>query len=218
MSAKIYRVNNDKDFAVKIIPASILVSLSIFLLLPMFNTIKIITQPKEKKYNIIHFERKTEKKEVKEKKADNVRNSVKPRMVNVRKKISPLKLESEIPAGPVFDKDFSQLTAGFSSELNIEIPVWNIDEVDKAPVPVIAMPPQYPVMARNNGIEGEAIVIAVVDENGKVADVMIKSAKPGEVFVNSSLNCIKEWVFRPAEKNGKPVKVKVEIPLKYKLD
>ncbi|MCK9224294.1 MAG: TonB family protein [Candidatus Muirbacterium halophilum] len=213
----IYRVNNEKDALLKIIPMSILISCSIFLLLPLFNTIKIINQPQQKKYNIVHFERKVKKQEIKEKKTDTFKTKAKPRMINVKKKISPLKLESKIPAGPVFDKDFLQLTAGFESELNIEIPVWNVDEVDKAPTPVIAMPPQYPIMARNNSIEGEVVVLAVVDEKGKVESVEILESYPGEVFVNTSLNCIKNWVFKPAEKNGKTVKVKVEIPLKYKL-
>ncbi|MFA5480658.1 MAG: TonB family protein [Candidatus Muiribacteriota bacterium] len=218
MRSKIYRIEREKDFSVKIIPVSIMLSAAIFLLLPMFNTIKIINQPREKKYNIVQFEKKVEKQQTKEKKTENIKTTAKPRMVNVKNKLEPLKLKSDIPSGPVFDKDFSKLTAEFSTEMKIEIPIWNIDEVDKAPVPVITLPPQYPVMASKNGIEGEAVVIAVVDEKGKVVSVEIKSTKPGEVFVNSSLNCIKNWVFKPAEKNGKPVMVKVEIPLKYKLD
>ena len=74
----------------------------------------------------------------------------------------------------------------------------------------------YPEIAVRAGIEGKVIVIAYVDENGNVTKAEIeKGINAG--CDEAAILAVKETKFYPGKQRGKPVKVKMRIPIVFKL-
>ena len=94
--------------------------------------------------------------------------------------------------------------------------------VDEIPQPVggisaIMKNVKYPDEAKKEGIQGKVFIQATVDASGEIVDIkVIKSASP--LLDEAALSAIKNTKFKPATKNGKPVKAEVTIPVMFKLD
>jgi protein TonB len=87
----------------------------------------------------------------------------------------------------------------------------------EAPVPVRMVPPDYPYELKRNGVTGVVSVSFEVDEKGNVVDPkVIKSSNPQ--FEQPALDAIVKWKFKPAMKDGVAVKIKIAIPLQFKLE
>lgn len=76
---------------------------------------------------------------------------------------------------------------------------------------------QYPSIARSAGIEGRVIAMAYINENGDVDDVKIIKGIGGgcNEEVERVLRASK---FKPGQKEGKPVKVKLTLSFVFKLN
>lgn len=75
----------------------------------------------------------------------------------------------------------------------------------------------YPELARKAGIEGTVIVLAVIDERGNVLETSIAKSLGQSGCDESAINAVKSVSWKPALKDGKPVKVRVSIPVKFSL-
>ncbi len=97
-------------------------------------------------------------------------------------------------------------------------------QVDKMPVPISSAAPAYPELLRKAGIEGMVWLKLIVDQNGNPMKVSVvrseSNAKDGNAFPfeQAAINAVYSWKFSPAVLNGKPVKVWVTVPFKFKLD
>jgi protein TonB len=90
-------------------------------------------------------------------------------------------------------------------------------KVDVNPVPVKTPPPQYPSEMRRSGVSGVVAVTIIVDETGLVSScVVAKSSHPD--FEEPALAAVKKWKFKPAQKDGAPVKMRVTIPIRFNID
>ncbi|MBK8624399.1 MAG: energy transducer TonB [Saprospiraceae bacterium] len=81
---------------------------------------------------------------------------------------------------------------------------------------------KYPAIARENGVEGTAVVQFVVDKDGSIADVKVVR-EPGagcgqaaETVIKSMNNMGSKWV--PGKQRGRPVRVLYTLPVKFKLE
>ena len=75
---------------------------------------------------------------------------------------------------------------------------------------------QYTELAKKIGIEGKVIVQAIINKNGDVSNASIlKSLFPQ--LDEIALNAVKETKFFPGKQRGKPVNVKMTIPITFKL-
>ncbi len=75
----------------------------------------------------------------------------------------------------------------------------------------------YPPLAYQHGIEGSVDLTALVDENGRVADVTVARAKPRNVgFESAALQSVRSRRYRPGTKDGVPVRVWVTIHMEFK--
>jgi TonB family protein len=77
---------------------------------------------------------------------------------------------------------------------------------------------RYPVLARENGIEGEVLASFVVNAEGDVEDVTIVRS-PHKLFSAEVLRVIPltgKWI--PGEVDGYPVRVRYNLPVKFKLE
>jgi protein TonB len=87
--------------------------------------------------------------------------------------------------------------------------------VEEMPEAVKKVQPEYPDLARQANMEGTVIVQALVGKDGKVRDT--KVVKSVSVLDDAAVAAVKQWVFKPALSNNKPVAVWVAVPVKFTL-
>lgn len=90
-------------------------------------------------------------------------------------------------------------------------------KVDEAPVPVKTPPPVVPSEFKKPGASGMVLVVVVIDETGAVATAEVAKASNDELR-EPSLNAVKGWRFKPAKLEGKNVRVRLTIPIRYSAD
>lgn len=107
--------------------------------------------------------------------------------------------------------------------IQVEQDIW-IDEpgiddfipVEKLPIPVRQVKPEYPEIARRAGVEGTVWVKILVDKEGKAKKaVVIKS--DAEIFNETAIKAALQWVFTPAMMNNGPVAVWAAVPFRFNL-
>jgi len=95
------------------------------------------------------------------------------------------------------------------------------DESDGEILPLVAIAPQYPTRAAQNGIEGWALVSFTVDENGSVPgdSITVVDAEPAEIFDRSSTRAAGKFKFEPRVVKGRAVPVEgVQYLFRYALE
>lgn len=75
--------------------------------------------------------------------------------------------------------------------------------------------PEYPLLAKQAGIQGEVIISAVIDSEGKVVDMKVVSGPP--LLFSAAMKALGEWKFEPTYLNGQPVAVKWNASVKFRL-
>lgn len=90
-------------------------------------------------------------------------------------------------------------------------------KVDENPVPLKTPPPKYPESLKREGVSGVVAVVIVIDEKGSIIGSSIAKSSNSE-FEKPALDAVKNWKFKPAKKDGTPVKVRVTIPLRFNVE
>jgi len=86
----------------------------------------------------------------------------------------------------------------------------------KAPEKLVAPQPQYTEIARKARIQGVVIVQAIIDREGSVTNVKVLKGLPMGLE-EAAVDAIKQWKFKPATLNGKPVTVYFNLTVNFKL-
>jgi protein TonB len=88
---------------------------------------------------------------------------------------------------------------------------------DEPPALIDFVPPRYPPLAREAGIEGTVAIRVLVSEEGKViaADVLSSDVTPA--MEKAALAAAKMCRFKPAKQRTVPVKAHVMIPFQFVL-
>jgi protein TonB len=87
--------------------------------------------------------------------------------------------------------------------------------VEELPEAITKVAPLYPDIAREAGVDGQVMVQALVGKDGKVHDVRVVKSIP--MLDQSAITAVRQWVFKPALSNNKPVAVWVAVPVKFSL-
>ena len=87
--------------------------------------------------------------------------------------------------------------------------------VEELPEAVTKVQPEYPEIARSANVDGTVLVQALVGKDGKVKDT--KVVKSIAMLDASAVAAVKQWVFKPALSNNKPVAVWVAVPVRFSL-
>jgi protein TonB len=74
----------------------------------------------------------------------------------------------------------------------------------------------YPEIAKKAGVEGRVIVQFVVDESGGVIDPQVVRGI-GAGCDEEAIRAVRQAKFTPGKQRGKPVKVKMSLPITFKL-
>ncbi len=75
------------------------------------------------------------------------------------------------------------------------------------PEPVDEPPPYYPEVARQLKKQGTVLMAVLVDRTGAIRDALLLGDPLGDGLDQSSINTVKRWRYRPAQRNGVPVSV-----------
>ena len=90
--------------------------------------------------------------------------------------------------------------------------------VNHKPRPVAGNPkPHYPLLARNQGIEGRVVVNVLVSAQGTVKTISVGQSSGSRLLDNAALQTVKKWRFHPVLHNGKAVPSSETVPVVFKL-
>ena len=111
--------------------------------------------------------------------------------------------------------------------------VYAFYAVDKKPKMIDKPKPVYPEIARKNGIEGMVVIVVTIGEDGNVIEAVpmeevqrigpngenlgMKKVDHIPELEPAAVEAAKKCTFEPAEKSGIPVKVKMAIPYRFRL-
>ncbi len=91
-------------------------------------------------------------------------------------------------------------------------------------VPTAALPryrdnarPAYPLAARLRGYEGMVLLSVDVSADGRVDGLTVKRSSGHDVLDRSALEAVRTWTFEPARRMGRPIRMRVDIPVKFVL-
>jgi len=84
------------------------------------------------------------------------------------------------------------------------------------PVPTKRVKPVHPAELLKKMVNGQALLECVVTETGAVKEVKTLTATEPE-FGQAAEDALWQWEFRPGEKDGRPVAVRLEIPFDFRL-
>jgi periplasmic protein TonB len=119
--------------------------------------------------------------------------------------VEPVKLPDKPPAKPIV--------------INDEEIIFEVVEVMPAPIgglKSIQEKVHYTEIARRAGVEGTVFIEARIDKNGNVVDAFVKKGL-GAGLDAEALNAVLSTKFIPGKQRGKPVNVKMTIPVKFVL-
>jgi len=88
---------------------------------------------------------------------------------------------------------------------------------DTPPQPLTSIQPEYPVQAKEAGIEGMVIVQCFINKMGEVREAKVLKGIPNTGFDASAIESITNTKFNPATRDNEPVGAWISVPITYKL-
>ncbi|HEY0969281.1 MAG TPA: energy transducer TonB [Opitutaceae bacterium] len=92
--------------------------------------------------------------------------------------------------------------------------LFDVDQLDRAPMVRYQSKPEYPPDLRRRGIGGEVIVEFIVDERGIARRVKAVSA-PHTALAEAAENAVGQWTFFPGMKAGRAVATRLAVPVMF---
>lgn len=117
------------------------------------------------------------------------------------------------------DAELDNSTADLNIPVSIDYTPF-ITPLDGEYLPLVAIAPQYPSAAAQNGVEGWVLVSFTVDEEGGVIEdsIDVVDADPPQVFNRSSMRAAARFKFQPRVTDGVGVPVSgVQYLFRYRL-
>ena len=98
----------------------------------------------------------------------------------------------------------------------IDESIFRVGHGVTAPRPLNSPDPEYSDEARKAGLQGKCVLSLVVDSEGKPQDVKV-SRSLGKGLDEKSVEAIQKWSFEPARKDGKPVAVRINVVVTFRI-
>lgn len=91
--------------------------------------------------------------------------------------------------------------------------------VDRDAVPQVRIQPDYPMSARQKGIEGWVDVQFTVGTDGSVRNPVVVGAEPKSIFDSAALQAVRGWKYNPKIQDGKPVeRAGLKVRIRFNLE
>ena len=85
------------------------------------------------------------------------------------------------------------------------------------PTCLVCPPPDYTEKARRTKIQGNVVLLVVIDQEGRTGKIAVTNANDDGLAVKA-IEAVRKWRFKPAtDKEGKPVSVLVPIQVTFRL-
>lgn len=88
-------------------------------------------------------------------------------------------------------------------------------DADREPTLISAKKPLYPDLPREAGVEGDVMLRLLVGFDGRVEEVTVMKGVP--MLNEAATSAARHWVFTAPMFNGKPVRVWVDVPVRFRL-
>jgi protein TonB len=75
--------------------------------------------------------------------------------------------------------------------------------------------PAYPSLARAARIQGSVVLQAVISKEGAIENLKVLTGHP--MLVQSAIDAVRQWRYRPYILNGDPVEVETQITVNFSL-
>ncbi len=74
--------------------------------------------------------------------------------------------------------------------------------------------PIYPPIASRARIRGTVRIEAILDTNGRVAEMRVVAGHP--MLVSAAMHAVKQWIYEPTYLNGRPIPILFEITVAFR--
>ncbi|GAA0853797.1 energy transducer TonB [Aliiglaciecola litoralis] len=79
--------------------------------------------------------------------------------------------------------------------------------------------PQYPAEASRKRIEGYVVMVYDITEQGKTDNIEVIESYPSDIFENEAKRSLSQWIYKPAEKDSKPVRSPChQVSIEFKIE
>ncbi|MHC4471440.1 MAG: energy transducer TonB [Planctomycetota bacterium] len=85
------------------------------------------------------------------------------------------------------------------------------------PVAEKRVSPDYPRRAVERELEGKVLLLVEVLPDGSVGEIEVKESSGHDILDRAAAKAVREWHFRPAYVQGRPVRSLVEVPFSFEL-
>lgn len=116
-------------------------------------------------------------------------------------------IQAEVLVSPPVEKKITEESPYFVAVEEMPEPIGGLSSIQSKIV--------YPEIARRAGIDGKVFVLAFVDESGNVTNAEVVKGI-GSGCDEAALDAVMQTKFKPGIQRGKPVKVKITIPIVFK--
>ncbi len=73
----------------------------------------------------------------------------------------------------------------------------------------------YPPLARQTRTQGTVVLHAIIGIDGSIKELQVVSGRP--LLIQSAMDAVQQWSYKPTLRNGKPVEVETEIDVVFAL-
>ncbi|MBX9751547.1 MAG: energy transducer TonB, partial [Roseococcus sp.] len=79
------------------------------------------------------------------------------------------------------------------------------------------IPPEYPLVARERGITGTAVIRALVGRDGETRELRLHRSSGHALLDDTAMAAVRRWAFAPATRDGQAIDAWLEVPLRFEL-
>lgn len=90
--------------------------------------------------------------------------------------------------------------------------------IDTDATPVSRVPPQYPLEARRDGIQGYVTMEFTIRPDGSVTNIEVVGSHPQGMFEKAAQRALSRWKFEPREEDGRKVARRARQTIRFTLD
>ena len=127
--------------------------------------------------------------------------------------LGDLDLDVSVGSGGVLDGGLGMMEDGGLDD----VAIFNLADLDQRPQPIAQIAPRHPPALLKAKIEGNVVLLFVLDENGRVSDPRVESSSRPE-FEAPALKALSRWRFKPGTRDGKPVKTYVRQQIVFRIN
>ncbi len=124
-------------------------------------------------------------------------------------------IDQQVVDIPVDDVLFDISSGPPPEKIDDTVPIQVVGDV-RPPEKLFAPQPQYTEIARKARISGVVIVQAIIDKQGNVINIKVLKGLPMGLE-EAAVDAMKQWKFKPATLNGRPVTVYYNLTVNFKL-